>query len=134
MKHQNNLRIGALGEELACRFLVRHGYSIVERNFRQKCGEIDIIAQKEGILHFIEVKSVSRERKGDLKGVIHETFHRPEENMHYAKLKRFTKTVQLYLLKQHISHETLFQIDGITVYLDHGKRQGRVCLLENINC
>jgi len=42
----NSQRIGELGEGVACEFLVRHGYSILERNYTKKWGEIDIIAQK----------------------------------------------------------------------------------------
>lgn len=133
MKHsqkEGNLAKGALGEELACRFLMKRGYSVMGRNFRRKCGEIDIVASKTAqrgsrlvkTLHFIEVKSVSCV-----------TSHRPEENMHRTKLKRFSKTVQLYLLANNVPHETPFQIDGITVYLDHVRRRGRVCLIENIN-
>ena len=47
---------GNLGEELAAAYLRRHGYRIVERTFRCRLGEIDIIAQKRGILAFVEVK------------------------------------------------------------------------------
>ncbi len=48
---------GNRGEDIAARFLSRSGYSILERNFRQGPGEIDIIAQKKGIIYFVEVKA-----------------------------------------------------------------------------
>ena len=47
---------GILGEDKACEFLKKQKFEILKRNFRSKFGEIDIIAKKDGILHFIEVK------------------------------------------------------------------------------
>ena len=47
---------GILGEDRACVFLKKQGFDILARNFRSKFGEIDIIALKDEILHFIEVK------------------------------------------------------------------------------
>ncbi|ELI0034280.1 YraN family protein, partial [Campylobacter coli] len=46
---------GILGEDKACDFLKKQKFEILKRNFRSKFGEIDIIAKKDGILHFIEV-------------------------------------------------------------------------------
>ncbi len=52
--------LGKLGEELAVKHLITNGYSILERNFRYRKAEIDIIARKEEILAIVEVKSRSR--------------------------------------------------------------------------
>jgi putative endonuclease len=49
--------LGQAGEELATAFLQRAGYTILIRNYRQKCGEIDIIADHRGTLVFVEVKT-----------------------------------------------------------------------------
>jgi putative endonuclease len=49
--------LGRIGEDLAAAYLQKAGYKILARNYRQKCGEIDIIAQDRGILVFIEVKT-----------------------------------------------------------------------------
>ncbi|MCG2694717.1 YraN family protein, partial [Candidatus Parcubacteria bacterium] len=51
--------IGNLGEGIACNYLKNEGFNIIERNYWKPWGEIDIIAQKGAILHFVEVKSVS---------------------------------------------------------------------------
>jgi putative endonuclease len=50
-------RLGQTGEELAVAFLQKAGYKILLRNYRQKCGEIDIIAEDRGTLVFVEVKT-----------------------------------------------------------------------------
>jgi putative endonuclease len=49
--------LGRTGEDLAAAFLQRAGYTILIRNYRQKCGEIDIIAEEKGTLVFVEVKT-----------------------------------------------------------------------------
>ena len=48
--------MGAWGEDLALRYLIKHGYRLVERNYRTRRGEIDLILRKEGTLVFVEVK------------------------------------------------------------------------------
>jgi putative endonuclease len=57
--------IGALGEDLAARHLESRGYEIVDRNFRTRYGELDLVAAGHGCLVFCEVKTrVSREPSG----------------------------------------------------------------------
>src|SRR3989344_3890108 len=53
-------KIGEIGENLAIKFLMKHGFTILDRNYTKKWGEIDIVAEKESKIHFVEVKSVSR--------------------------------------------------------------------------
>ena len=60
----SNQSVGALGEELATAFLKRAGYRIVERNFRCKGGEADIVARDGKILVFVEVKTRRSEAYG----------------------------------------------------------------------
>ena len=55
----NNKLKGEKGESLAKSFLVKNGYTIIDTNFRTKTGEIDIIAKKNEIIVFIEVKTRS---------------------------------------------------------------------------
>lgn len=53
-----NQEIGRLGEAIAARYLVKHGYTVILRNFLvQGLGEVDIIAHRDGVLHFVEVKA-----------------------------------------------------------------------------
>lgn len=53
----NHLVIGKLGEEIACRYLNSKGYKILERNYKNKYAEIDIIALKDDIISIVEVKT-----------------------------------------------------------------------------
>ncbi len=124
-------KLGNLGEDLACRFLMKHIYNITERNYLKKCGEIDIIANKDGVIHFIEVKSVSCET---IPNVSDETndIYRPEDNVHMWKLQRVSKTIQIYLLEKNVSDETNWQFDVITVYINKKDLISKVVVLENI--
>lgn len=56
--------VGNSGEEFAARILEDEGYMILERNFRTRIGEIDIIASKDGVVHFIEVKTRTSDEYG----------------------------------------------------------------------
>ena len=126
-------KTGNLGEDLACRFLMKRGFEIIERNYLKKYGEIDVIAKNKGIIHFIEVKSVSCET---ISNVSDETNNkdsfRPEDNIHPWKLQRLAKTMQIYLAEKNVSSETLWQFDVITVYIDKIKRISKVNMIENI--
>lgn len=57
--------LGKLGEDLACRELARRGYAILARRFRTRFGEIDIIAEREGLVVFVEVKARKTARFGE---------------------------------------------------------------------
>ena len=120
-KHKK--KIGALGENMACRFLMKHGFRILDRNYSKKWGEIDIVAEKDKIFRFIEVKSI----------VSYETNrYRPEENVHYQKLKRLSRVIQTYLLDKKVSYETEWQIDVLAVFLDLENKKAKFRFTENI--
>ena len=127
----NRRLIGELGEGIACRFLVKQGHKVIDRNYRKKWGEIDIISEKDNIIHFIEVKSVSRETLPT--NVNNETEgYRPEDHVHPWKLKRIYRTIQTYLLDKKVSGETEWQIDIIAVFLDTKTRKAKVRVTKNI--
>ena len=112
-------QFGNIGENVACVYLEKHGYTILERNYLRKWGEIDIVAQKGAITHFVEVKSVSSE-----------TLYRPEENVHPAKLRRLARAIQTYILEKNIDGD--WQLDIVMVRIDETARQAKVEILENI--
>ena len=120
-KHKK--KIGALGENVACRFLVKQGFKILDRNYSKKWGEIDIVAEKDKILRFIEVKTVVSCATDK---------YRPEENVHYQKLKRLSRVIQTYLLDKKVSYETEWQIDVLAVFLDLENKKAKFRWTENI--
>ncbi len=126
----NSQKIGQLGEDVACKFLMKHNFSVEERNYTKKWGEIDIIATKEGKLYFVEVKSVSCETLPDPKDE-NPFIKRPEENMHPWKLKRLSRTIQTYLIHKRIGN-TPWQFDLLLVYLDIKNRLARVRIIDNV--
>lgn len=77
---------GNLAEEKACEFLYDNGFTVLDRNFYSRFGEIDIIAAKDEVLHFIEVKSAL-----DYESAI--------QNITPKKLSRLIKTGDIYLKK-----------------------------------
>lgn len=122
-------KIGDIGEDVAYKYLVQKGYKILERNYWKPWGEIDIVAEKADLLSFVEVKSVSREIKGEK--ISRETI-RPEENMHPHKLKRLHRAVQTYLLDHKVSEDKRWQIDLACVFLDFSTKKAKVELIENV--
>jgi putative endonuclease len=120
-------RTGALGEEIAATFLARKGFRIIEKNYRKPWGEIDIIAEKGGIVRFVEVKAFS----GDLEKFSRESnSYRPEEQIHPAKLRKIVRTAQLYMAYGEDDRE--YQIDAIGVILDPITRRARCRHYEQI--
>ena len=113
-------KIGDIGEDVACTYLEKKGYIVIQRNYWKPWGEIDIVAKKANSLRFIEVKSISR---GTL---------RPEENMHPAKIKRLHRAIQTYLLDHKVPETTHWQVDLACVRLDFVTKKAQVELLENI--
>jgi len=111
---QRNLlrQFGNESEELASRFLEEAGFQIVARNYyARKLGEIDIIALREGVLHFIEVKSAHKEFD-------------PIYNLSPSKLKKIINSALYYLKEKRL--DLPFCIDALII------RRGDIELIENI--
>ncbi|WP_408643039.1 YraN family protein [Thermosinus carboxydivorans] len=60
----NNIMMGKMGENAAADYLARNGYKILMRNYRCRIGEIDIVAERQGTIVFVEVKTRSSEKFG----------------------------------------------------------------------
>ena len=102
--------LGAFGEEQAVRCLRRKGYRIVERNFRCRQGEIDVIARKRDVLAFVEVKLRKDER-----------FAEAREFVTRAKQERILTAAQLYLARHAELQELQPRFDVIEVYAPQGE-------------
>lgn len=118
----NNNRVSGInGEELAASFLQKKGYKIIERNFRSRGGEIDIIAQEGDSLVFIEVKARSTDEFGS-----------PLEAVTRWKMKSLIKTAQFYKLK-HPKLPELMRIDAVAITLDNKNKAKSIELIKNIS-
>ncbi len=84
--------LGKIGENLALDYLKSHSFSILEENFWSKFGEIDIIAEKDHCLYFVEVKTRSNLNHGY-----------PYEAVNKRKIYHLKKAAQYYLLKKNYS-------------------------------
>ncbi len=124
-------KTGEIGENLAVKFLVKHDFKILDRNYTKKWGEIDIVALKDKELYFIEVKSVSRETLKDLSAKYLDSY-RPEDNMHPWKLQRLSRTIQTYLLTEKVPEDTEWQVDLIIVFMAEKDKKAKIKVVKDI--
>src|SRR3989344_3493697 len=118
--------IGQIGEDKAAGYLKSKGFVIRETNYRKSWGEIDLIAEKEGKIYFIEVKTVVRR-------VLREDDYEPEDNIHPWKLKRLSRAIQTYRLEKGIDEDKIdWQLDAISLHLNHNKEVTKIEYLEDI--
>ena len=110
-------KVGNFGERIAEKYLRDKGYQILDRNYFFKSfrgplrGEIDIIAQKNGIISFIEVKTLRNPAE-----VIS-----PEEKVNFSKQRKLRKTAESWLMGKRIPLNSKWQIDVISIRIEKGK-------------
>lgn len=123
--------IGRIGEEIAAKWLSDRGYTIIDRNYLKKWGEIDIVAREtKGSLHFVEVKTVSYETKLELERDISRETWRPEEKVTKQKLSRMQRAIETWLLENKEQHE--FQIDVLSVKVVPREKYAVLKLIDNV--
>ncbi len=110
---------GALGEKIALDFLIERNFSIIERNFRCREGEIDIIARDGDYLVFVEVRAKTSPNMGT-----------PEESITPAKGQRLVTLAQTYI-QLHENLPAQWRIDIVAIDMDSLGRPARVELIEN---
>ncbi len=101
--------LGTLGEQEACRLLEQNGYRIVDRNYRVRGGELDIVCERDGVLVFCEVKT----RTSALFGL-------PEEAVTFAKRRRIRRLAAEYLQRQR-RRVGAVRFDVVSVEVDGGR-------------
>jgi len=112
-------RLGRLGEEIAVRHLLRHGYVVLARNFRCPQGEIDVVARDGACLALVEVRA----RRGRSHGT-------PEESITAAKRERLARLADAYLQTLADPPED-YRVDIVAVELAPDGRLLRVDLIKN---
>ena len=103
---KNKRDIGKEGEDLAVQFIARKGYKVLERNYHYGHGEIDIIAEDNGVLVFIEVKSR-----------LNLEFGEPEYAINKKKIQQIKKMAELYLFDKG-KEEVDCRFDVIAIILE----------------
>lgn len=91
---------GNIAEERGCEFLRSRGCRIIDRNVYNRFGEIDIIALKENVLRFVEVKSA-------------QSYEQAVNNITPSKLQKLNRTIQMYLQKKKFSLD--YCVDALIV-------------------
>jgi len=86
-------QIGNIGEHIAADFLRKKGYFILERNFRIRYGEIDLICKDGKTIVFVEVKTRTNHTHGF-----------PEEAVTWQKIKELVKTSEVYIMLRHLEN------------------------------
>ncbi len=112
-------RLGEAGEEIAARELARRGYILRERNWRCAEGELDIVAEQDRSLVFVEVRT----RRGN-------QFGTPEESITPAKRAHLIAAAQAYL-QLHSPQNSDWRIDVVAVEISYRGELVRVDVIEN---
>ncbi len=118
-KKKNTTLTGRMGESLAIEYLCRHGYEILEKNYKKQFGEVDIIAREHGTLCFIEVKTRHSS-----------TYGAPFEAVDRRKQRQLSKIAQDYLLQQQL-FDTAARFDVVAVMLTQEHRPAKIELIKN---
>lgn len=101
----NNRQIGAMGEDIAKNYLIENEFTILEQNYRNKIGEIDLIAKKDNEIVFVEVKSRNNLNYGY-----------PSEAVNMKKQYKILNTSKVYISSNKLNNSRL-RYDVIEVYL-----------------
>ena len=111
--------LGAKGEKLAAKFLKRKGYKIVQRNYRCRLGEIDIIAEQDRSIIFVEVRSKQSERFGP-----------PQYSITRAKRGQISKTALCYIKEKRLVERSC-RFDVIAITFSPESRKPEIEHIEN---
>ena len=110
---KENFKTGRLGEDLAVSYLEKKGYKIVERNFRTRFGEVDIICYNGKNLVFVEVKTK-----------IGHDFGEPEDMVNKGKISKVKRMGEVYLIEKGM--DLFCRVDVVAIVLDEEKRVERI--------
>ena len=115
--------LGFLAENLAARYLEKKGYAVLELNYRKPWGEIDIVAKKEGILVFVEVKANRKIIAG----------FEPELRATSSKIAKVVRTARTYLAEKKYHSDQEWQLDVISIGLDEPREMAKIRHFKNID-
>lgn len=156
-----HLKVGKIGENIACEYLKNKGYKIIERNFRRKWGEIDIVCFKKcnngsiwnkistNVLSVLQRTNNNKENlRADLNNVPQGTSNNklvfievktlkegsglnPEDNLTYSKQKKLIRTCELYVSNNHKYSDMDWQIDAVLINLYSDLKKAKIRHIES---
>jgi len=121
----NNIETGIIAEEHVAQYLIGLGYTLADRNYRTKLGEIDIVAFKNGVVSFIEVKANRISYAGGIFGA--------ETRADKAKLRKVRLSAEIYLTANKYPRDQPWQIDVIAVTLDNSRNTPKIKHFKNVD-
>ena len=113
---------------MAAEYLRRRGFTLRDHNVARKTGELDLIAEEEGTLHFIEVKTILADEFPSESSARDE--YDPSLNLHEAKIRKVARTAERYAAEKDWEGE--WQVDGCLVWLRRRDGMARVRYLPQI--
>jgi putative endonuclease len=126
MESKSHLDIGQIGEKATLEFYKKQGFKLIEMNYWKPFGEIDVIVKREGVIVFVEVKSLSCIEFNETD----ELRVNPAENIHPKKKERLRKTIQAFLGEQGTSGAE-WRFDVAIVQVNTRERIARVECIED---
>jgi len=112
-------QVGDKGEKLAEDFLKRKGFNIIQRNYRCKLGEIDIIAEQDDVIVFVEVRTKRTE-----------SFGIPQSSITSGKISRITKTALSYIQEKELFDRSC-RFDVIAITFPQKSKEPNIEHIEN---
>ena len=102
-----NKEKGEFGEQVAAMMLEKQGYEILEKNFRCRLGEVDLICKNKDQIVFVEVKTRTQDQ-----------FGAPREAIGRDKMNKIRKVAALYMMSQKVTNYQV-KFDVVEIYLNH---------------
>jgi len=127
----NSKQVGSLGEKIALNFLKKQGYQILDKNYTPKFisgplrGEIDIVAKRDDVICFVEVKALSG--LGQAEGFS------PEEKVDFLKQRKIIKMAESWLMEKKIPLDSKWQIDVIAIKINLESRKAKINHFPNVS-
>lgn len=120
LKNLDTRELGFLAEGIARHYLINKNYEILAANYKLKFGELDIIARKENVITFFEVKALKRSHEG----------FEPEMRVDYEKKNKLINLAAAYMLNNKMT-DTAWQIDIISVIFDLESKKVKIKHFKN---
>lgn len=113
---------GFLAENIVAEHLQGKGYAIIDRNWRRKWGELDIVAKRDEVVVFVEVKANREEVSG----------FAPQLRANQDKLRKVARTARTWLAYRKYSPDQEWQIDVVSVIFDKINKKAKITHFKNV--